>query len=55
VINFDSGAYFPLNTFRLCDCPYSSCEGTVITSALTVYSYTSREADTLLLIVPGKP
>ena len=28
-------------------------EGTAI--PLTVYSYTSREADTLLLIVPGKP
>ena len=29
----------------LCDCPYSSCEGTVIT--LTVYSHTSRDTDTV--------
>ena len=25
------GAYFPSTTLRLCDCPYSSCEGTITT------------------------
>ena len=25
------GAYFPPTTFRLCDCPYSSSEGTITT------------------------
>jgi|TARA_B110000971_G_scaffold175266_1_gene180476 hypothetical protein len=29
------GTYFPLNSHRLCDCPYSSCEGTAV--PLTVY------------------
>jgi hypothetical protein len=27
-IPLDDGTYFPLNTHRLCDCPYSSCGGT---------------------------
>ena len=39
------GAGLPITTHRLCDCPYSSCEGTI---TLTVYTYTLRETDTFL-------
>jgi hypothetical protein len=46
------GTYFPFTTHRLCDCPYPYQKGLL---PLTVYSYTLRETDTFLLIVPGGP
>ena len=43
------GQYFPPTTHRLCDCPYSSCEGT-FPSALTICPYIAiHTTDTFIL------
>ena len=46
MINFDSGAYFPLNTFRLCDCPYQT-----LTSFFSSYKAHADSAEAVVGIL----
>jgi jumonji domain-containing protein 2 len=49
------GQYFPPTTHRLCDCPYSSCEGT-FPSALTICPYIAiHTTDTFYFTIRNQP